>query len=873
VASVQAEDIAQIPTPSVGEALKGRVAGLDIQTTAYRPGDNPRIRIRGDRSLEAGNDPLIVVDGVAIAGGLGDINPQTIASIDILKDASATAVYGSRGANGVIMITTKSGQAGETRITYDTYFGVQQIHNEVEVFDGPEFADFRREAVRTTGRYNCPGGALQCAEADAVAFSSGELEGLQNGVSENYLDLISRDGAIQNHQLGITGGNQNTRFAIGGNYLQEKGVTLGQNFLRRGVNGSIDHTSGAFTAGLSANINNSFQNLNRGDGEWGEAMSMVPLAEAHNEDGSPRVNNIPWDAQLWNPLVDLENRKNDRLRTRAYGNAFVAFDLTEGLNLRTTFGADMNFRRSGEFIGALTDDFKGSGNRAWVERLQTFNYVSTTQLNANRQFGDAHRVDALVMYELQKQNDDRSRADVQDLPYEYQLYHNIGSAGRVSGVSSNFSEWLLQSGMGRLNYTFMDRYYLTLTGRQDCSSRLAPGNKCSFFPSGALKWRLSDEGFMQNQTLFNDLSLRASYGRTGNTSIDPYQTQGSLDRTTYSFEGDGAYGYEPDEIANPDLEWEKTDQVDVGVDFSLFGNRISGAADYYVQNTYDLLMERQLPGSTGFTSILQNVGETRNSGIELAISTINLDNWRGLTWTSDLSWTRNRNEIVSLYGGTEDDVGNEWFIGQPIQVHYELEFDGIWQLDQAEEADSYDRSPGDIRVVDQNGDNRITSDADRVILGRHQDFPSWTGGLSNRLEFGAFDLSALATARWGYMVDTNTWPGQMSGRYNQPKLDYWTPENPTNAFPRPNRDSEGAINGGAVQIMEGSHWRIRNITLGYSLPPTLTSRLRDNSSMRLYVQAQDPFLFTDFPGFDPEGGDNTGVPSYRTLLIGASLGF
>src|SRR5690606_2208048 len=368
-------------------------------------------------------------------------------------------------------------------------------------------------------------------------------------------------------------------------------------------------------------------------------------------------------------------------------------------------------------------------------------------------------------------------------------------------------------------------------------------------------------------------SIRTSYGRVGNTAIAPYQTQGSLGRTVYSFGGEGAFAFEPADLANPELEWEKTDQFDVGVDFAMLNNGLSGARDFYRQDTHDLLIERQLPGSTGFTSVLQNIGETRNTGVEVALSTVNLDNWHGITWTSDISWTKNKNEIVSIYGGKEDDVGNEWFIGKPIDVHYELEFAGIWQLDEAEEAAKYDRRPGDVKVVDQDGDGRITADGDRVIIGRHPDHPAWVGSFSNRITFGQFDLSALATARWGYMVDTNTWPGQMSSRYNQPKIDYWTPENPSNRWPRPNLDSEGAVDAGALQIMDASHWRIRNITLGYTVPSSVLGRLSDGSSMRVYLQAQDPFLFTDFPGFDPEGGDNTGVPSFRTLLIGASVGF
>src|SRR5690606_1311606 len=320
---------------------------------------------------------------------------------------------------------------------------------------------------------------------------------------------------------------------------------------------------------------------------------------------------------------------------------------------------------------------RGSSNNAWVERAQTFNYVSTTQLTLERQLADAHRINATVLYEVQNDKWDRSRTDVQNLPYEYQSWYNLATAGNLTGASADYREWLLQSFMGRVHYTLLDRYNFTMTGRQDCSSRLAPGNKCTFFPSAAVRWRLSDEGFMANQGLFSDLSLRASYGRTGNTSIATYQTQGSLSSTEYSFGNVGANGFRPGAIANPELEWEKTETYDLGFDFGMFNNRVSGTIDAYLSNTSDLLMERQLPTTSGFGNVLENVGETRNRGIEVAISTVNLDGWNGSRWTTDANFSVNRNEIVSLYGGTEDDIGSGWFIGEPISVLYQYEFDGI----------------------------------------------------------------------------------------------------------------------------------------------------------------------------------------------------
>ena len=871
VASVKSEEIKQIPTPSVGEALKGRVAGVDIQTGGYKPGDNPTIRIRGARSLNANNDPLIVVDGVAIAGGLGDINPGSIQSIDVLKDASATAVYGSRGANGVVLITTNRGRAGDTKVTYDVRYGAEQIHNMVELFDGPEYADYKRDARRATGTYPCPGREV-CVAGDQVTFYPEELAGMANGVSTDWMNLIARTGIQQTHQLNISGGNEATQFSIGANYFDEDGVTLAMDYARRGATFNLDHTRGRFRAGISANVNNSRQDLGAGDGLWGLAMQINPLGSPRDSDGNLAATPIP-DGQEWNPLLEIDNRSHEVLRTRGFGNVFAVYELLPGVNLQTTFGADAQFDRDGEFSGALTKSNRGSGNDASVERSQTVNYVSTTQLQLDRQLTDAQRTSATFLFELQNQTTEWSSANVQDLPYEYQKWNNLGTAGLVSGLDSDLSEWTLQSFMGRINYTLLDRYYLTITGREDCSSRLAPGNKCGFFPSAALKWRISDEGFMEQHPFVSDMSLRASYGRTGNTAISPYQTQGALSRTTYNFSGKGAFGFEPDQLANPDLGWEKTNQFDLGLEYGFIDQRIAGSIDYYRQNTFDLLLERQLPMSSGFSSVLQNVGRTRNTGMEVSLTTINMEDFHGLNWSTNVNWATNKNEIVSLYGGTDDDVGSRWFIGQPISVFYDKEFDGIWQTGQEEEAARYNRQIGQIRVIDQNGDG-VIDDLDRVIIGRTNNFPKWTGSLANRLQWGNVDLSGLIVARWGYTINSSLDASQntLSGRYNNLKVDYWTPENPSNTNPQPLVNQEHPIDIEARRYKNGSHWRVRNVTLGYRIPSSLVSRI-GGESLRVYAQAQDPFLFTDYEGFDPEGGGNAAVPSYRTLLLGATVGF
>jgi TonB-linked SusC/RagA family outer membrane protein len=440
--------------------------------------------------------------------------------------------------------------------------------------------------------------------------------------------------------------------------------------------------------------------------------------------------------------------------------------------------------------------------------------------------------------------------------------------------------------MGRINYALKDRYLLTLTARVDGSSRLAPGKKYSLFPSVAAAWRLSEEPFAPSW--LSNLKLRASYGRAGNTAVSPYQTRYLLNRTTYSFGNEGSFGYRPGSLPNAELDWEKTDQLDVGLEFGVLQNRLSGSIDFYRAFTHDLLMRRQLPPHTGFDDILQNIGETRNTGVEVALSGVLLDGWNGLRWSTDLTWATNRNEIVTLYGGKEDDIGNRWFIGQPIHgngndLWYDYKFLGIWQLADSAEAKKYRQVPGQIRVQDRGktladgscdftgGPDGLINACDQTILGNS--YPKWTASLSTRVEWKNFDLSAMAITRQGYKVENTflTSQSQLFGRYNNLKVDYWLPTNPSNREPRPNADQEFPIYGGTRAYQDASFIKIRNITLGFTVPTAWAQRFRAQS-LRLYATAQDPFMFSDFVGLDPEGRTGAGTPSYRTLTFGLTLG-
>jgi len=858
VSSITRADIANLPVYSMDNLLQGLAAGVEVSANGFRPGQSSTIRIRGTRSFAASNDPLFVVDGVPVDGGIMDLNPGDVESVEVLKDASATAIYGSRGANGVILITTQRGYEGPTQFLYSGSHGTQVMTRRLQMMDTRRYAEMKRQAEIHQGTYT----------TDQALFDPFELRALEEGISTDWQDLIYGSGSQADHQLTVMGGSERTRVSLMGNFTSHDAIAPNNDHTRYAGRLNLDHRAlDHLSLGVSAHFSHA---ITHQGGSFGNAVRVSPMAEPWDAEGN-LVFLPAGDPFQENPLFDFDrtNHKDQRRRSRLLANIFAEVDLRPDLRYRVNFAPDLTFSRRGLFRGSETIANALGPADARVENRETYSLLMEHLLNFERRFAGDHHLQATGLYSFQLYTDEGSAVSVRGLPYEHQGFHNLGTATETPDRSSFLSEWSLQSAMLRLNYGIGDRYVATLTGRLDGSSRLAEGNRYGFFPSMALAWRILDDASLVSRDRVSELKLRLSYGSTGNTAIQPYQTQGSLARVPYSFGGNAVYGFQNSEIANPDLRWETTRTLNMGLDLGLLDDRLSATFDVYRADTDDLLMARQLPATSGYTSIIENVGSTRNTGVELSISSLNVATPGGFSWSSDLTFAANRNKIVSLYGGLQSDPGNGWFIGQPINVHFDYQFDGIWQLDEAETAASYGFRPGDIKLRDVAGDGRISSD-DRAILGSPD--PRWTAGLTNRIDFRGFDLSSLVYTAQGVLVNSSALGAGLNplrGRYNSLDVNFWTPENPSNEYPQPQYENRGAYQN-ALNYRDGSYIRVRNITLGYTAPEGALSRFGAGSG-RIYVTAQNPFTFTSFEGYDPEGATGSNMPNYRTFLVGLNL--
>lgn len=924
---VDSETLNSRPVSNALEALQGKAAGVDI-TTNQRPGEMGSIRIRGNRSISAGKGPLYVVDGVPLqSGGIEAINPRDIEAIDILKDASATAIYGSRGANGVVIITTKGGKPGNFSLNYSGSVTTSKIVDRSPSMTAAEFINFRRWAAynldpETYAHPNSP-----TKDNDALIFDSpldgqtsrdNVLRGWATGswnpdavIDYDWTDLYTRTGVTQEHTVSASGGTDKMNAYASFGYLDNQGTQRGQWYKRY---------TGKVTASITpvkwmqidASINASWSEQDYGlsgsnarsssvpNSIYGLAKTFYRYAPMYDSDGEVII--FPGGENAQYTIVgELEHQKYLRQTFRALGNFAATVKFGEiwsplkGLTYKIAFGPDFRHHRSGSWIDGMSSytilpDGKPGKNMARLDNQRAFSWTLDNLINYNNTFAEKHNVGLTLLQTSSKYNYENSSMTNHNIPKDSYLWNNIGSASITdtnngASMGSGLSENSMESYMIRVNYGYDERYLLTASGRWDGASQLAPGHKWDFFPSMALAWRIDQEDFMNKLYWINTLKLRLGVGVTGNAAVSNYATKGTISQMFLPFPiGDGsilAYSTSEDyygianPLANQDLGWEKTTQWNIGLDFGFLNNRIGGALELYWSQTNDLLLRMSIPTLTGHGSTFANVGKTANHGVELTINAFPVIAG-DFQWETNFNVAYQKDKIVELANGKEDDIAQKWFIGHEIGVHYGFDNEGLWQdtpEDRAEmekwKANGYNFTPGNVRPKDQTGDYKMT-DEDRVIIGNSN--PKWTLGWSNNFSWKGIELGFQIIGRLGYKV--NVMAQAMTAHANQDKVDYWTPENTGAYYQKPilGQASAGATDpfSGLLGFRNGGYIMMRDISLGYNFPKELISKATFKTA-RIYAQCLNPFSFYQaVKGYDL---DANATYYNRGFTFGLELGF
>ena len=885
VATISGNTMREVPAPNISQALQGRLAGVEMSQTSTRPGATMQIRIRGARSLSADNNPLIVLDGIPFIGSLADINPNDIKSIDILKDASATAIYGSRGANGVILVTTeKGGRNRKPRINYNGYVGAQKVFAKYPMMDGPQFTAMR--AAR--GQY-----------------TNGTDE--SNDLNTDWQDLFYQTGIVTDHNISLSGGGETGNYNFGLGYYNNEGVIPTQTYKRYSVRGSLDQQVGKyFRVGFT-----SYSNFNESEGNQVglyNTLSMSPISSPYNADGTPKrsiqmANNIDNQYILTKDVVEglQENDQwvNESKGFASYNAIFgeVKLAFVEGLKYRVNLGLDYIQSQNGAYTGPGVNNGANpnSISSASIDNRNTYHWTIENLLSYDKTFGGKHTINAVALYSAEQNKATRSNVSAQDIPADAFLYYNLGQAAGqiiVNPANQEYTLWGLTSYMGRAMYSYKNRYMISATVRSDASSRLAEGNKWHTYPAVSVGWNISNESFMNGISFINNLKLRAGVGQTSNQAIAPYSTLGLLSTRPYNF-GPSTYstGYYVSQLPNEDLGWEYSKTLNFGVDFSMFKNRLSGTMEYYITKTEDILLGLGLPQTSGVAGYTANIGTTQNKGFELTLNGTIIDNKNGWTWEAGFNFYINNNELTSLASGQTRDEGNMWFVGHNINAIFDYKKIGLWET-KKDSADAYmgTLEPGGlvgmIRVLYTGGYNangtpvRAIGPADRQIIDVDPDFQ---GGFNTRVGYKGFDLSLVGLYRsGGLLVSTihgaNGYLNMLTGRRNNLDVDYWTPNNTGAKYPNPagpiSNDNHKYAN--TMSYFDASFLKIRTITLGYDLSRSLIKN--SDIKMRMYFTAQNPFVFFspyhDESGLDPEtnsfGNENQAAGSFprRILTVG-----
>lgn len=899
VSSVKTADLQQTPMTSIDQGLVGRASGVQVIQTSGMPGAVASIRVRGSSSLQGGNEPLYVIDGFPVysGGGLGEIggktqmsglstiNPADIESIEILKDAAATAIYGARAANGVVLITTKSGKKGHDIITFESSFGFSSVSKKIDVMNAQDYAAMVNEAYTNDGLN---------AYYDTNALS--EIATLGKGT--DWQDEVFQTGVSQNYQLTFAGGDEKTQYAISGNYLNQKGIIIASNFERYSVRLNLNRNiSKTFTIGTHFSASHTKNKAVATDtgGEGGVvtgAMKMNPIMPVYSnpETGEYTQVNAPGTL-VPNPVATAKEQKFHNSTSRLLGDIYAQWEIIQDLKLKVTLGTDVMFYKLNRYTPSTIYQSNGMA-AANVSESRTINWLNENTLTWNKTFSDDHAFNVLGGFTMQRNNREYFLASSSNFVNDVMEYNNLGAGSVYNKPESNAPEWSLMSYLTRINYTLMQRYLFSVNARIDGSSRFGENNKYGFFPSASAGWRISEEQFMQPiKYMISNLKLRGSYGFTGNTEIGVYESLATLGSNSWILGNQLVSGFYPNRIPNPDLKWERTGQFDVGLDIGFLDNRLRVTTDYYEKKTTDLLYNVAITGVSGYQSMLKNIGSVKNYGYELSVESDNLTG--AFKWNTAFNISFNKNKVLELGGEPykEMDEGDghlktgsirRLIVGKPIGVFYGYRFDGIFQNEEECKKQSSSASPigvGLRRYKDLNGDGKVDAANDREILGDAN--PKFFGGLTNTFAYKGFEMNVFLQYSYGndiFNYNAMELETPTGGQNAYAKLkDRWTPTNPSNIYPKATTNRSILVNDRFVE--DGSYLKLKTLSLSYSFPHL---RLKHIQGLRVYITGQNLLTWTKYKGYDPEvsyrgastleaGEDFGGYPQSRTFMFGIKL--
>ncbi|HXI01145.1 MAG TPA: TonB-dependent receptor [Sphingobacteriaceae bacterium] len=851
VASVDKKRLEEVPNTNFAQALQSSVPGLSIdQNAGGAEGNNNTIRIRGRNSISAATSPLIILDGVPYNGSISDINPPDIESIDVLKDASSAAIYGSRGANGVILITSKKGLRGKPTISYNGFYGIQNLSNLPGILSPEEFYNFKK--IR---------------EPNSITLSEQAVFDSKN--FPNYLGLTTRQGSKMQHTLGVSGGAENSRYYVSASYLDVQGVALNDAFKRLSTRVNLEmNIKDWLTYGTNSQLGyNTRDGLPATFSGSTGAYDFNPLTTPFNADGSQKIYPWPEDVFFGNPLSPTLASNEDRT-SKIISNNYLDIKLPfiKGLSYRFNTGIEYTNRSANTYYGVDTRrGLQAKGDLA-MRSSNNSNILVENIVNYNRTIAKKHSLSFTGLYSIQTDKITTDTLDATGFPNDVLTFYQAKVASSILPAAGYAKETLI-SQMARINYSFNSKYLLTLTGRRDGFSAFGANKKYAFFPSVAVGWNVSEEKFLTDNKIISSLKLRLSYGSNGNQAVGAYSTLAKLSTRSYVDGATSLPGYIPSSLANDDLGWETTTSLNAGIDFGLLEGRIQGSLDVYDKDTRDLLLRRAISSVHGVKTIFQNIGKTSNKGMELGLNTTNLK-YHDFSWSSNLAFSFYRNKIDDLYGNGLDDIENKWFIGQPISVNYGKIYNGVWQLtDDLTTSPQPGVKPGFAKVVDQNSDGKIDA-LDNVVYGSRQ--PDFIYGLGNNFKYKNFSLylflqGVAGTERNNPLLSDAV---QSGVRNNTVRKNWWSPTNPTNDF---YANALGVNIHNVGMLEKDSYARLKDVSLSYDLPSKLLSHIQVGR-LKVYANARNLLTFTKWTGTDPELDDQDAIPLQKEFVFGLNIG-